>query len=80
MTGKFITLGFRNYEVLLYSVIQISPTLDKEMEETTLAAISAAHKKMKFEIHDLSERLKTSKDLIRKLKEEIEKAEEDVNS
>ena len=50
------------------------------MEETTLAAISAGHKKMKFEINDLSERLKTSKDLIRKLKEEIEKAEEDVNS
>ena len=49
---------------------------DKEMEEKTLSAISSAHKKIKLEIHDLSERLKNSKESIQKLKEQIEKAED----
>lgn len=47
------------------------------MEEKGLAAIGSAHRKIKLEIHDLSERLKNSKELIQKLKEQIEKAEED---
>jgi len=50
---------------------------DKEIEEKALAAISSAHKKIKLEIHDLSERVKSSKELILKLKEEIEQAEEE---
>lgn len=44
-----------------------------------LSATSNAHKKIKLEIHDLSERLKNSKELILKLKEQIERAEEDAN-
>lgn len=57
----------------------VSCTLDKEMEERTLSTLSSAHKKIKLEIHDLSERLKNSKEMIAKLKEQIEKAEEDAN-
>ncbi len=55
------------------------PLLDKELEEKTLAVISTAHKKIKLEIHDLSERLKNSKEAIQKLKEQIEKAEDEAN-
>ena len=49
---------------------------DKDMEEKALATIGSAHKKIKLEIHDLSERVKNSKELIQKLKEQIEQAEE----
>ena len=47
------------------------------MEEKALATISSAHKKIKLEIHDLTERVKSSKELIQKLKEQIEQAEEE---
>ena len=50
--------------------------LDKDMEERGLSAIGIAHKKIKLEIHDLSERVKNSKELIQQLKEQIEQAEE----
>jgi len=61
--------------VLYHQLIYI----DKELEEKTVEAISSAHKKIKLEIHDLSERLKNNKESIQKLKEQIEKAEEDAN-
>ena len=51
--------------------------LDKDMEEKALSTISSAHKKIKLEIHDLSERVKNSKDMIQTLKEQIEQAEEE---
>ena len=50
---------------------------DKDIEEKTLATLSSAQKKIKLEIHDLSERVKVSKELIQKLKEQIEQAEEE---
>lgn len=48
------------------------------MEEKALTIISSAHKKIKLEIHDLSERVKNSKELIQRVKEQIEQAEEEV--
>ena len=59
------------------TIIILTAFIDKDMEEKGLAAIGSAHRKIKLEIHDLSERLKNSKELIQKLKEQIEKAEED---
>ena len=47
------------------------------MEEKALVTISSAHKKIKLEIHDLSERVKNSRGVIQTLKEQIEQAEED---
>ncbi len=47
------------------------------MEEKALSTISSAHKKIKLEIHDLSERVKNSKEMIQTLKEQIEQAEEE---
>ena len=49
---------------------------DKEIEEKALVTVSNARKKIKLEIHDLSERLKSSKEVIQKFKEQIELAEE----
>lgn len=48
----------------------------KEIEEKALVTVSNARKKIKLEIHDLSERLKSSKEVIQKFKEQIELAEE----
>ena len=50
--------------------------LDKEREEKTLNAIGNARKKITSEIHELSERLKTNREAIQKLKEQIEELEE----
>lgn len=47
------------------------------MEERNISAIGSAHKKIKLEIHDLTEQVKNSKELIQKLKEQIEQAEDD---
>ena len=61
----------------MVSVTAVPGSPDKEMEERALSTISAAHKKIKLEIHDLSERVKNSKEMIQTLKEQIEQAEED---
>lgn len=50
---------------------------DREMEERCLSSLSSASKKLKLEIQDLSDQLKVSREAIAKLKEQIEKAEEE---
>ena len=49
----------------------------KELEEKQLGAISSAHKKIKLEIQDLSDRLKLSKESIQKLREQLDEVEDD---
>lgn len=49
----------------------------REMEERHLASITAAQKKIKLEIQDLSERLKMTKELVQKYREHLEEAEEE---
>lgn len=46
------------------------------MEEKAISSLNAAQKKIKLEIHDLSEQLKSSRENIQKLKEQIEQAED----
>ena len=41
-----------------------------------MSSISSAHKKIKLEIQDLSDRLKLARDSIQTLKEQVEDAEE----
>ena len=48
------------------------------MEEKALTSLNSAQKKIKLEIHDLSEQLKASRESIQRLKEQIEQAEEDT--
>ena len=50
---------------------------DKEMEDRALSSLGAAQKKIKLEIQDLSDRLKVSREAIQRLKEQIDKAEEE---
>lgn len=45
------------------------------MEDKALTALSAAQKKIKLEIQDLSERVKLAREATQKLKEQIEQAE-----
>ena len=47
------------------------------MEDKSLSALNSGQKKIKQEIHDLSERLKVAREAIQKLKEHIEQAEEE---
>ena len=47
-----------------------------ELEDRTIAALQSARKKIRFEITELNERLKQSKDTITHFKEEIRKLEE----
>ena len=56
--------------------LPLSPCPDKDAEERTLASLTAAQRKIKIEIHDLSDRLKVSREAIQKLKEQLEHAEE----
>ncbi len=51
---------------------------DKDIEEKALSALNSAQKKIKLDIHDLSEQLKASRESIGKLKEQIEQAEDDT--
>lgn len=48
----------------------------RELEEQHLGAITSAQKKIKLEIQDLSDRLKTTKDLIQKYRDHLEEMEE----
>ena len=50
---------------------------DKEMEDRALSSLGTAQKKIKLEIQDLSDRLKVSREAIQRLKEQIDKAEEE---
>ena len=50
---------------------------DKEMEDKALSSLGTARNKIKLEIQDLSDRLKVSREAIQKLKEQIDKAEEE---
>ena len=47
----------------------------EEKKEKTLASILSAKKKIRYEISELNERLKSSKEAIQKFKEEITKLE-----
>ena len=53
-------------------------TTDKDMEEKAISSLNTAQKKIKLEIHDLSEQLKSSRENIQKLKEQIEQAEDNT--
>ena len=49
---------------------------DKEQEEKTLQSITAARKKVKAEIQELSDKLKQSKETKQKLRDELAKLED----
>ena len=49
----------------------------RESEDRILSSLSSAQRKIKLEIQDLSDRLKLNKDVIKKLKEQLEEQEED---
>ena len=49
---------------------------DKEQEEKTLQAITAARKKVKGEIQELTDKLKQNKETKQKLREELNKLDE----
>ena len=67
---------------LLYQWIPITQTLfkfilsDKEQEEKILQAITAARKKVKGEIQELTDKLKQNKETKQKLREELAKLED----
>ena len=65
-------IGLRVHHLIIYS------HTDKDMEEKALVSLNSAQKKIKLEIHDLSEQLKASRESIQRLKEQIEQAEEDT--
>ena len=53
-----------------------SPSLaDKDLEEKTMTAVGGARKRITAEIHELSERLKTNREAVQRLKEQIEEVE-----
>ena len=51
------------------------PASDKDLEEKTMTAIGGARKRITAEIHELSERLKTNREAVQRLKEQIEEVE-----
>ena len=67
---------------LLYQWIPVAQTLfkfilsDKEQEEKILQAITAARKKVKGEIQELTDKLKQNKETKQKLREELAKLED----
>ncbi|XP_064385096.1 YEATS domain-containing protein 4-like [Halichondria panicea] len=59
--------------------VRHEPGIDyKDMEEKALTVLNSAQKKIKLEIHDLSEQLKASRESTGKLKDQIEQAEDDT--
>jgi len=54
----------------------LSYLTDKEQEEKTLQSITAARKKVKAEIQELSDKLKQSKETKQKLRDELTKLED----
>ena len=48
---------------------------DKDLEEKTMTAVGGARKRITAEIHELSERLKTNREAVQRLKEQIEEVE-----
>ncbi|CAI8013274.1 hypothetical protein GBAR_LOCUS8439, partial [Geodia barretti] len=61
----------------LKNLCQYTVSTDKEKEQRNLAALNNAHRKLKNEISDLSDRLKMSRESIQRLKEQVEQAEEE---
>jgi YEATS domain-containing protein 4 len=58
--------------------IRHEPGIDyKEREQRSIGALNNAHRKLKNEISDLSDRLKMSRESIQRLKEQVEQAEEE---
>ena len=49
----------------------------REVEDRTVSSLMSAQKKIKLEIQDLSDRLKLNKEVIKKLKEQLDEQEED---
>ena len=66
-----------NPNPLVPAIRHESGTDYRELEERTVTSLTSAQKKIKLEIQDLSDQLKLNKDVIKKLKEQLEEQEED---
>lgn len=66
-----------NPKPLVPAIRHESGTDYKELEERTLTSLTSAQKKIKLEIQDLSDRLKLNKEVIKKLREQLEEQEEE---
>ncbi len=66
-----------NPKPLVPAIRHESGTDYRELEERTVTSLTSAQKKIKLEIQDLSDQLKLNKDVIKRLKEQLEEQEED---
>ena len=66
-----------NPKPLVPAIRHESGTDYRELEEKTLSSITSAQKKIKLEIQDLSDRLKLNKEVIKKLREQLEEQEDE---
>ena len=61
--------------VLCCSTFPFPSPADKDLEEKTMTAVGGTRKRITAEIHELSERLKTNREAVQRLKEQIEEVE-----
>lgn len=66
-----------NPKPLVPAIRHESGTDYKDLEERTLTSLTSAQKKIKLEIQDLSDRLKLNKEVIKKLREQLEEQEDE---